>query len=144
MAEYDPCIPYIPVDRLPAKEFAAQDEALRALVVEATVQQDDYKLGIFTEALEELTETNPGRGTYYRAAEVTEINPGSQQSQTRSLLDSLGLVYGDGLSEFGLKHVGSGIPLQRRSSLEKSRKRAAKRYAILYESEGGSLPEIQQ
>jgi hypothetical protein len=35
-------------------------------------------------------------------------------------LGKIGLVYGSGLAEFGIQHVGMGIPLYRRKSLEDS------------------------
>lgn len=62
---------------------------------------------------------------------MSELEPQAQEFQHNRLnqmLGKVGLVYGSGLAEFGLKHVGWGIPLHRRSTLESADEKA--RFAI--------------
>jgi hypothetical protein len=47
-----------------------------------------------------------------------------EHSRLNRVLGRVGLVYGSGMAEFGLKHVGWGIPLHRRSTLESSGEKA--------------------
>lgn len=60
------------------------------------------------------------------------------------MLGHLGLVWGEGMSEFGLRHVGMGLPLHRRSTLEASQAAARGMLAIAEEiqsrrPEGGEV-----
>ena len=47
-----------------------------------------------------------------------------EQNRLNQMLGKVGLVYGSGLAEFGLLHVGWGIPLHRRSTLEAANEQA--------------------
>ena len=47
-----------------------------------------------------------------------------EHNRLNQMLGKVGLVYGSGLAEFGVKHAGRGIPLYRRSTLEAADEKA--------------------
>jgi hypothetical protein len=58
------------------------------------------------------------------------------------MLGRFGLVYGEGMSEYGLKHVGMGIPLHRRATLEANLAAAQNMMAIVEDAQARPTDEV--
>lgn len=72
---------------------------------------------------------------------MTETEPQTSEFENNRLnqmLGRVGLVYGGGLAEFGLRHVGWGIPLYRRSTLEEIERSARDMATAIQEVEDRS------
>ena len=65
-----------------------------------------------------------------------------KHSRLKQILGKVGLVYGSGMEEFGVKHVGWSIPLHRRSTLEAADETARVAMDILQAAEERSADTI--